>query len=212
MPNGYATVEIDGMDITSEIGRGKMSGWIDVRDTQIPGYKTRLDNIAFSVAQQVNGLHKTGTDLLGGTGNNFFAPIASAAGAAAAIGLDAGVAGDSRLVSVSGTGATGDNQIAKAITDLRDARVVGGTNTFSESWGQLVYQVGSDSQTAQVQQKTRQEVVDQVTKLRDQVSGVSLDEESAQMMKFQRAYEANARYFSTVDSMLNTLMTAMSTS
>jgi len=48
--------------------------------------------------------------------------------------------------------------------------------------------------------------VDQVAKLRDQVSGVSLDEEAAMMMRFQRAYEANAKYFSAVDQMLATLM------
>jgi flagellar hook-associated protein 1 FlgK len=96
--------------------------------------------------------------------------------------------------------------VSKAITDLRDARVVGGSATFADSWGQLVYRVGSDSQSAQIQRKSRQEVVDQVERLRDQVSGVSLDEEAAQMLRFQRAYEANARYFTTVDSVLATLL------
>ena len=102
--------------------------------------------------------------------------------------------------------AAGDNQTAKAIAAIRDARVVGGASTLAESWSQLVYRVGSDSQTAQSQQKGRQEVVDQVERLRDQVSGVSLDEEAATMLRFQRAYEANARYFSTVDQVLATLL------
>ena len=47
---------------------------------------------------------------------------------------------------------------------------------------------------------------DEIERLRDQVSGVSLDEEASQMLRFQRAYEANARYFSTVDSVLATLL------
>jgi flagellar hook-associated protein 1 FlgK len=49
-------------------------------------------------------------------------------------------------------------------------------------------------------------VLSQVERLRDQVSGVSLDEEAAQMMKFQRAYEANAKFFTVADEMLQTLM------
>ena len=42
--------------------------------------------------------------------------------------------------------------------------------------------------------------------MREQVSGVSLDEEAANMMKFQRAYEANARFFQAIDSTLESLM------
>ena len=203
---GYAQIELGGVDITDEIGNGKMSGWIEARDVLIPGYQSRLDTLAFSVAQQVNTAHQAGTDLLGNTGTNFFAPIGAPAGAAAAISIDPAIAGDPRLIAASASGAPGDNTVARAITDLRDARVVGGIATFAESWGQLVYRVGSDSQTAIAQQKSRQEVVEQVERLRDQVSGVSLDEEAASMLRFQRAYEANARYFTTVDSVLNTLL------
>ena len=82
----------------------------------------------------------------------------------------------------------------------------GGTATFSDSWGQLVYRAGSDTRIALAEQQSRGEVVAQVERLRDQVSGVSLDEESAQMLKYQRAYEANARFFTTINSVLDTLM------
>lgn len=205
-PNGFAQLELGGVDITQEIARGRISGLIEVRDTLIPGYQARLDTIAYEVSLQVNTEHQAGTDLNGNAGNNFFATIGAPAGAAAAMAIDAGVAADSDLVAASQTGAPGDNGVAKVIANLRDARVVNGTATFSEGWGQLAYRVGSDAQTAIAQQKSRQEVVSQVEHLRDQVSGVSLDEESALMMRFQRAYEANARYFSAVDSMLATLM------
>lgn len=205
-PNGFARLQIGGVDITAEIARGTLAGRLEVRDQSIPGYQARLDTIAFEVAQQVNTGHQAGTDLAGNTGNDFFAPIGAPAGAAAAIALDAGVAADSNLVAASGTGAPGDNGAAKLIANLRDARVVNGSTTFSEAWGQLVYRVGSDAQTAITQQKSREDVVAQVERLTDQVSGVSLDEESALLMKFQRAYEANARYFSAVDSMIATLL------
>jgi len=205
-PSGVAAIHLGNTDITAEFDRGKVGGWLDVRDTLIPAYGARLDQMAFVVAGEVNALHQGGTDLLGGTGNDFFAPLGAPAGAARAITMNAVVDADPQRIAASQDTAPGGNLVAKSIADLRDARVVGGAATLAESWAQLVYHVAGDSQTAQAQQQSRQEVVDQVTRLRDQVSGVSLDEEAALMMRFQRAYEANARYFSAVDNMLATLM------
>jgi flagellar hook-associated protein 1 FlgK len=173
----------------------------------VPGYQQRLDQLAFDVASQVNTVHEAGTGMTGATGQAFFAPIDAVAGAATAIAVDAAVAADSHLVAASATGTVGDNQNATAMSNLRDARVLnGGTTTLNDSWSQFVYHVGSDTESAQASRVSGKEVVDQIVRLRDQVSGVSLDEEAASMMKFQRAYEANARFFAAVDSTLNTLM------
>jgi len=206
-PAGLATLSMDGVDITASMTRGRIGGLLDARDTRIPAYQQRLDELAYGVATAINTTHQSGFDLNGNAGGTFFSPLAGVAGAAAALQVDPAVDADPSLVAASGTGAPGDNQVARALADLRGARTMnGGTATFADSWGQLVYHVGSDTQTALAEQRSRQEVVVQVERLRDQVSGVSLDEESAQMIKFQRAYEANARFFSTVNSVLDTLM------
>jgi flagellar hook-associated protein 1 FlgK len=180
---------------------------LQVRDTLVPDYQNRLDQLAFGGAHQVGTQHAPGVDAHRDTGPTFFAPLASAAGAAAELAVDPAVVANSSLVAASQTGAAGDNQTAKAIANLRDARVLnGGTTSMSDAWSQLVYRVGADSQNAQAQQQNGQQIVNQIATLRDQVSGVSLDEESAAMMKFQRAYQANAKMFSTVDEVLTTLM------
>jgi flagellar hook-associated protein 1 FlgK len=69
-----------------------------------------------------------------------------------------------------------------------------------------VYRVGTDTQVAKNEQASRDEIMQQLEALRDQASAVSLDEEAANLMKFQRAYEANAKFFSAVDRSLDTLM------
>jgi flagellar hook-associated protein 1 FlgK len=69
-----------------------------------------------------------------------------------------------------------------------------------------VYQVGADARAAANARDTQAAMVREVDAIRDQVSGVSLDEEALNLLKFQRAYEANARFFTTVDSMLVTLL------
>jgi flagellar hook-associated protein 1 FlgK len=194
-------------DITTEITSGRIGGLLHARDTLIPGYLQQLDTMAFAVVQQVNTLHQAGFDGNGAAGGPFFAPLATATGAAAAIGVSAAVAADAALVAASSTGAPGDNQTARALAALRDANVLfGGTATFAEGWARLAYTVGADASAAQLQQASRGAVREEVERLRDQVSGVSLDEEAANLIKFQRAYEANAKFFATIDSVLETLM------
>ena len=211
-PQGLAALTLGGADITSQITSGSLGGWLHVRDTLIPDYESRLDSLAYSAATEVNTLHAAGTDLNGATGQNFFTPPAGIAGAAAALAVDPALAADPRKIAASQSGAAGDNEVAKAIAGLRDARVLNsGTTTLSGSWAQLVYRVGSDSANARTAQATRGEVVSQIARLRDSVVGVSLDEEAASLMKFQRAYEANARFFSTVDQLLGTLLNMVGT-
>ncbi len=95
----------------------------------------------------------------------------------------------------------------KAIAGLATNRVLdGGTATLSDSWSRLVYRVGRDSQAATQEHASRSDIVSQVEALRDQVSGVSLDEEAMQLLRFQRAYEANARFFQAIDQALETLL------
>ena len=205
--SGFAAITIGGADITQEVTRGQMGGWLQVRDTLLPGYENRLDQIAFAVVQQVNALHQAGFDMSATSGHSFFTPLSDAGGAARAIAVDPAIAADPTMVAASRTGASGDNQTAKAIVALRDGRTMsGGTATLTDMWSQLVYRVGSDASTASAQRQSRQQIVDQIARLRDQVSGVSLDEEAATMLKFQRAYEANARFFRAVDEALTTLM------
>ena len=206
-PNGETSVGINGLDITGELTGGQMGGWLNVRDTLIPGYQAQLDQLAFTTVQQVNAAHQAGTDANGNTGNNFFTPLATASGAAAAIAVDPALAADSSRTAASSTGTAGDNQTAKAIAALGDAHIAsGGTATLTQGWSQLVYQVGSDAQTAQSNQQAHQSVLSAVQQLRDSVSGVSLDDEATALMTFQRGYQANAKYFSTVNTILDVLM------
>jgi flagellar hook-associated protein 1 FlgK len=195
-----------GRDITTEIHGGRLAGAVEARDTAIPDYLTRLDGIAYEMVQQVNTLHQGGFDQLGNTGQDFFAPLASAAGAARLIDVDPAVAGDSRRIAAAGVNQIGDNAVAKGLANLRDALVLDGNSaTLVEGWSHLAYRVGRDTRAAVDGLKAQTDIVNQIDALRDAVSGVSLDEEAVQMIKFQRAYEANARFFSTVDQTLSML-------
>ena len=199
---GLARVMSGGADITASITNGTLGGHLQVRDALLPGYRASLDRLAYAVATQVNAVHATGTDALGNPGGSLFDVSATEAGAAATLKVSDAVAADSRLIAAGGASA---NDVAHGIAALRDAPIVGGA-TPADDWGQIVYRVGADSADAHQSQTGRGQVMTQLQKLRDATSGVSLDEEAGSLMRYQRAYEANARYFSLVNGLLDTLM------
>ena len=206
---GVADVTLRDATITSALRTGTLGGLIQTRDALIPGYQAQLDEIAASVVREVNAVHRQGYDANGAAGGDFFVPLAGSAGAASGLAVEArfSAAGGTDFVAASKTGAAGDNGNARALADLRDARVVdGNTATFTQAWSNLVYAVGRDSAAAQGIGDTHGEIVRQIRNLQDSVSGVSLDEEAADMLRFQRAYEANARFFRAIDDTLDILM------
>ncbi|MGE0444583.1 MAG: flagellar hook-associated protein FlgK [Vicinamibacterales bacterium] len=213
-PSGLAALTLGGTPLAGTIEGGRLGGLMHVRDTLIPGYQQDLDTLAFEVAAQVNAAHEAGFDLDGAAGEPFFtfnAPLAGVSGgAAAALQVTDTLAADGRLIAAAGTPTPGDNTAARALAALREARVLdGGSATLVDGWAQLVYVVGRDVRTAEGARDSRAEIVRQVDALRDEVSGVSLDEEAMMLMKFQRAYEANAKFFTVIDQAIQTLLNAM---
>jgi flagellar hook-associated protein 1 FlgK len=200
-----------GPPYSSEVSGGRLAGQLQVRDQFLVDYQTSLDDLAYNVATEVNRVHQLGYDSSGTAGLAFFTTTATATGAAAALSVNAVVAADPALVAASGDPlAAGDNQNARALADLRDYRgPLHDKPTFGQTWSQLIYRVGSDTQSAQQGQQSRAEIVQQIEAMSDAVSGVSLDEEAMMMLRFQRAYEANARFFNAINESIDTLFLAL---
>jgi flagellar hook-associated protein 1 FlgK len=204
-PSGYATVQAGGRDITADVSDGHLGGLLQVRDRDIPEYVAQLDRVAHGVATAVNALHATGFDLNGGAGGDVFTPPGAVAGAAAALTVDSALLADPSRIAAAGVATPGDNAVARKLANLRDASIVNG-QTADEAWTGLVYAVGSDVNRARTEQASRGEIVNQIEQLRDSVSGISIDEEAAMMMRFQRAYQANAQFFTVIDETIQTLL------
>ena len=204
---GLASVTLGDVDVTSELTGGRIGGLLQARDVVVPGYVDRLDQLAYSLATSVNAIHNTGFDATGAAAGDFFAAPTTVSGAANALAVDPSLVADSRRVAASATGAIGDNQIAQQLAALRSTALQGGSglNAFDQ-FGGLVYAVGSDVSLARSSQASHDQVMAQLDSLRQQTSGVSYDEEAAHLMRFQRAYEANAQYFKTIADTLDTLI------
>jgi len=102
----------------------------------------------------------------------------------------------------------GDNTLASSMVDLRMKGVLGETGDLSidEFYNSQITDIGLKTQDSQKGLANHNEMLQQYVAMRDSVSAVNLDEEMANMVKYQRAYESSAKYMSTVDQMTNTLI------
>jgi flagellar hook-associated protein 1 FlgK len=120
-------------------------------------------------------------------------------------------AGDTFTVS-SNAGNVGDNSNLFAMIDgLKSATLNGGSTSLTGASSSLVSQVGALTQQAQSNAQAQQSVNTSATDAVNNLSGVNLDEEAANMVKYQQAYQACAQMIQTSTTMFNTLITAIST-
>ena len=129
------------------------------------------------------------------------------------IGVDARIAADPRLIAAAqadpttGLVSPGDGRNAQALAALRTtAAFAGNTQTASEFLGALGAAVGTAARAAGTQADTLDGIIQAVQTQQQSVSGVNVDEELADMIRYQHAYEASAKFVSTIDQMLETLI------
>ncbi|GGW21622.1 flagellar hook-associated protein FlgK [Vreelandella hamiltonii] len=101
---------------------------------------------------------------------------------------------------------SGDNRNALALQNLQNDRIVGGTATVSGAYGVLVSDVGNRTNITQVNLDARQGLTDQLRAVQQSESGVNLDEEAANLIRFQQFYQANARVIDTASTIMDTIL------
>ena len=115
-----------------------------------------------------------------------------------------------RFTLEDSAGAVGDNGNALVLAEQQVTGMLNnGTATYEDTYGQLVAAVGATTRQAEINRDAQEGLLDQVVASREAVSGVNLDEEAANLLRFQQAYEANARLISAADSMFQSLLGAV---
>jgi flagellar hook-associated protein 1 FlgK len=101
----------------------------------------------------------------------------------------------------------GDNRVALAISNIQDQRVVNdGKSTLDEWYNSIVGDVGVVMNRNRSTMNQQRDIITQLNKTRDQISGVSMDEETANLMQFQHTYDASAKVIQVADDMLKTVL------
>jgi flagellar hook-associated protein 1 FlgK len=189
-----------------EVAGGKMLALIELRDTTLAAYVSGLDALARQIADAVNAAHTSGVDANGNPGLPLFTYTAGAEASSLTINPAIGNA-QSRIVASAAAGAPGDASIAATIANLRASATFGsGTQTPVDAYAAFIGQMGTDSRQASELASNQGLVVQQLQNRRESISGVSLDEEAADVMRFQQAYSASARVITAIDEMLDQLI------
>jgi flagellar hook-associated protein 1 FlgK len=169
---------------------GKLGALINISGTGgvIDQYRAQLNTVVKTLADNVNALHNPG-----GTGTNFFTYTAGAEAGTLAVNAT------TATIRTGTSGAPGANDIALQISGLR------GGNQDS-LYTAFVTRIGGDLKNAQTGAANANVLLGSINDRRQSTSGVSMDEEMTNLVRFQRGYQASARVMSTMDQMLDTLI------
>ena len=193
-------LDASGSDITSTITSGDLGGTIAVRDTQIPALSTALDTLANQFAGSVNAAQLQGYDANGNQGAALFTIPSVIAGSAAAITLATTSASG---IAASSDGSAGSNGNVANLTAVQTATPTNGSSVTTLN-ANLVYLIGNLTANATAQSAALKISLSSLNDQQCSVSGVSIDEESANLVRYQQAYEAAAKVISTIQSLFDT--------
>jgi flagellar hook-associated protein 1 FlgK len=211
---GRASVTLGGQVITGKdtpittddfninlITSGKIGGYrqamaeIDQRLAELDGFAQEMDEL-------VNSVHKSGAD-----GIEFFTFTDSTERTALNFRVNPVILNDESLVATGAdnSSAPGDGSRALAIANLKNAKLMGG-GTIEGKYRDIVIKVGISTEHAANMVSNQEALMAQLSNRRESVSGVSIDEEVTNLIKFQRSFEANSKVISILSEMLDTLI------
>jgi flagellar hook-associated protein 1 FlgK len=201
------------IDITTQVTGGSLGGALQFRSQIVDDTRADLDLLAESLVTAFNTAHTNGFDLDGNAGGNFFDPAATTAG-------DINVViTDPRLIAASSGVNTGpgNNENALALADLQTddtvVQISAGppvvTRSLSDQYAVIVSDVATRTRQAEVSQQTQQALLKQTQQRFDSVAGVNLDEEAADLIKYQQAYQAASQIIVVSNTIFDTLISAI---
>ncbi len=192
--------------VNDKLGPSVARSAIDARDVTIPARLAELDSFARDFATAANAIQSTHVGIDGSTGINLL--TTGAANGALTLALDPAIAGQpQRLATSSSATSVGDTGGVQAFLGLETANVAsGGTMTLQQAAQSSITAAGNEAARALGDDAVEQRRKTQLDAAREQVSGVSIQDEMLSLDRYQRAYQAAARVITTVDEMLETLM------
>lgn len=196
--DGFQQVlDANGNNITSSITGGQLGGAIQIRDQVIPGFLSQLNTLASQFASTFNAAQSEGYDSSGDPGQDFFTLAPGSSGAAAGIAVAITSPGQIAISSDGSSGSDGNvaNLSAALTSTLPSGQDVAG------AYSNLVFAVGNAASNASAQSSAVGQSLLQLTNQQSSVSGVNIDDETTNLIRYQTAYEAAARIVSTIQAL-----------
>jgi flagellar hook-associated protein 1 FlgK len=185
---------------------GELNGGLDVYNKHIPDVNNRLNTLTTTFMNEINAIHRasyslsvngstpvTGLDLFQGN-------------TAGSMSVNELIEEDVTLVSISTSGDPGDSEGALSMLNLETANLVDSKYELNEYYGFIIADIGLETNASYIASEGSEISLTTFEGDRDSVSGVSIDEELADLIRVQRSFESSAKVVSTVDRLLDTIM------
>ncbi len=211
--------------ITDQFKSGTLASIVKVRNEDLRKLQNDIDGISYQFTTSVNTIHRQGyvnrpitigadgkpasMDIKGlTTGIDFFKQPTSVEEAGNLIDLSDAVKKDlSNIAAALDPNAPGDNRVAIGISKLQHERISGdGSVTLEEQYLQTIGSIGLETGKARLDAEQASGILAQANSLRERLTGVSIDEETANMVRYQQAYQASARIMQAADDMFKTVL------
>lgn len=215
----------EGNPLSNNILSGTLGAQLKSRNEELATLEKQLDVLAHGLVLSTNAIHRRGfanhavpTDAEGNplphlakkqvTGINFFKEPLDLKRAAEYISLSNEVESDvNNIAAAMEANKPGDNRVAQAISKLQHEKVLGeGTTTFEEQYLKSVGHIGLQAGKAKIDTEQSHGILAQAKSFKERLAGVSLDEEAANMVRYQNAYEASAKMIRASDEMFKAVL------
>ena len=200
-------------DITRQMKQGRISGLLTVRDEHAQRVRDQVNTMASSFGGEFNRLHKMGFGLdeySDKNGRLFFEGVENSEEPAETIRVSTLLQSDPSAVSGAMSAyASGDNVIANKFVKIFYEPIVfdGAQNvSLGQHYDNVVAKLGIDAKHMKEASKASDIVVAQIEAQKESISGVSLDEEAANLLKYQHLFSASSRIITTADDMFRTVL------
>lgn len=227
---GFATLVWSGTNLGVTVSSGELKALLEARDVELPRYMEQLNEFVRALIKEVNAVHEQGYGLLDTfdpadydndpslypppPGIKFFndgdVDPTFWKDAAANFSLSDAILEDARNIAASLSGTHGDGANALRLAQIHQKTIdtLGG-GTLGEYLGAIVSGLGVQSGMAVAMVEHQEVLLGHLERLRASVSGVSIDEEMANLIQHQHAYAAAARLVTTVDEAIDTIINRM---
>jgi flagellar hook-associated protein 1 len=199
------------------VNSGEFGAIADIYSNKIVSYKTAYENLASNIVEEVNKVHRTGYSMITGGASNTEIPFFGELGTdgniigslvEGQIKINSSILNNPKNLAVSSVaGNDGNSDIANLIAQLTSSKIPGlGEQTITEAYTSILGTIGLDKTLSDNSSVSGNMVLQNLKAQKASYSGVSLDEEMTNVMKYQRAYEASSKLIKIADELLQTLL------
>jgi len=175
---------------------------VEATNKNIPNYLKDLDSIANSLMNSINSIHQSGYTSTNPqqTGIKFFDSYETGK-----LTINENILNDVNYIAVSSDGSVGNSDIAKSLSALADSKVLDGLS-IGEKYSGFVSKIANGVSESSQNSDSYNLVLEQLSEQKASYSGVSTDEETVNVLQFQKSYEAAAKLITVANQLFDTLL------